>query len=43
MVDTARIDTANWKGRNKTPKTDIKLGNHKVSLKTGSAINVWWS
>ena len=37
MIDSARIDTANWKGRNKTPKTDIKLGNHKVSLKTGSA------
>ena len=36
-VKSGKINTARWKGKNKTPKTDITLGSHRVSVKTGSA------
>lgn len=36
-VKSGKVNTARWKGTNKTPKTDITLGSHRVSVKTGSA------
>ena len=36
-VKSGKVNTAQWKGKNKTPKTDITLGSHRVSVKTGSA------
>ena len=37
MTVSAKVNTKKWKGRNKTPKTDIVINKMKISLKTGSS------